>query len=37
MVNHSHDDLMPGLIVIAKWATPRLFDTMLTLVDSWVH
>lgn len=30
---HRHDELMPGLIVVAKWATPRLLDTMLTRAD----
>jgi hypothetical protein len=25
--SHQHDELMPGLVVVARWVTPRLLDT----------
>jgi len=33
---HPHDELLPGLIVVAKWSNPRTLDTVLTRRDGHV-
>lgn len=33
---HPNSDLMPGLIVVARWLSPRLLDTVLTRPDGVV-